>query len=203
MRNGKSESNSSKPRIYVDTNVLQGAISRRNTGDIVFSKTAKEKGWRIFTSIYTLMELLDVAKDRKFLLNSVYERWMDVSTFLRERKTKNLNREELEELAKEINNFFLDNSMIQFINIKEDDWKLVKKIGETSNIHSSDVLHLVTAWVGNCHILVTHDGEFIKDGNRILHEENVNKKLRICDVCEVEKTLKEVMPKRGLVDIYR
>jgi len=74
----------------------------------------------------------------------------------------------------------------------------VKKIGESSNLHSSDVLHLVTAWVGNCHVLVTHDKEFIKEGNRILRDEKVFDNLRICDVNKVEDTILEVTVARAL-----
>lgn len=195
MQKARKESDSCKPRIYVDTNILQGAISRRNTEDILFLKKAKQNGWKILTSIYTLMELLDVAKDRKFLLNSIYERWIDVSTFLSERKTKNLGREDLAELAKEVNNFFIDNEVIQFINIKENDWELVKKIGETSNMHSSDALHLVTAWVGNCQVLTTNDSEFVKEGNRILTEEKASNKLKVCIVQEIGKVLNEIVGK--------
>jgi predicted nucleic acid-binding protein len=193
MQKTRRESDSSKPRLYIDTNVLQGAISRRNTEDLLFLQTAKKENWRIFTSIHTLMELLDVAKDRKFLLNSLYERWMDVSTFLSERKTKNLSKEDLANLAKEVNSFFKDNDMIQFININEKNWELVKKIGETSNMHSSDALHLVTAWVGNCQVLATNDGGFISEGNRILTEEKANKKLRICRVQDIKKGLTEIL----------
>ena len=187
MQKAKRENDSSKPRVYVDTNVLQGAISRRNTEDLFFLRMAKKENWNIFTSIYTLMELLDVAKDRKFLLNSLYEKWIDVSTFLSERKTKNLSQEDLANLTKEVNNFFKDNDVIQFININEENWELVKKIGETSNMHSSDALHLVTAWVGNCQVLATNDSGFVSEGNRILAEEKASDKLRVCKLEDVGK----------------
>jgi predicted nucleic acid-binding protein len=187
MQKAKRENDSSKPRVYVDTNVLQGAISRRNTEDLFFLRMAKKENWNIFTSIYTLMELLDVAKDRKFLLNSLYEKWIDVSTFLSERKTKNLSQEDLANLTKEVNNFFKDNDVIQFININEENWELVKKIGETSNIHSSDALHLVTAWVGNCQVSATNDSGFVSEGNRILAEEKASDKLRVCKLQDAGK----------------
>ena len=153
------------------------------------------------SSIYTLMELLDVAKDRKFLMKSVIEKWVDVRTFLQGRKAKNLSKDDLQDITKRLNNFFLSNKMVEFINIKDADWDLVKKIGESSNLHSSDVVHLVTAWVGNCHVLVTHDEEFIKEGNKILKEEKVYDKLRICDIDNIEETIKELMPRRRLSDI--
>ena len=181
-----------KTRIYVDTNILQGAISRRDTEAIVFLDKAKKKKWELFTSIYTLMELLDVAKDRQFLMRCVYERWTDVSTFMRKRAAKDLSKEDLSNLAEEVNNFLFTNKMIRFINIEETEWELVKKIGETSNLHSSDALHLVTAWAGNCQVLVTHDNEFINEGNRILQQENVYNRLKICDIKKVEATIKEV-----------
>lgn len=196
MQKAKRESDSSKPRVYIDTNVLQGAISRRNTEDLFFLRMAKKENWNIFTSIYTLMELLDVAKDRKFLLNSLYEKWIDVSTFLSERKTKNLSQEDLANLTKEINNFFKDNDVIQFININEENWELVKKIGETSNMHSSDALHLVTAWVGNCQVLATNDSGFVSEGNRILAEEKASDKLRVCKLEDVGK-----LPRRINLDV--
>jgi predicted nucleic acid-binding protein len=185
-------------RVYIDTNILQGAISGRNTQDIIFLDKAKEEKWMVNTSIYTLIELLDIAKDRKFLMKSVIDKWVDVSTFLQGRKAKNLSKDDLQDLAKVVDNYFLRNKMIEFINIKETDWELVKKIGESSNLHSSDVLHLVTAWVGNCHVLVTHDKEFIKEGNRILRDGKVFDNLRICDVNKVEDTILEVTVARAL-----
>jgi len=196
----RRQNETEKTRVYVDTNVLQGTISGRNTRDIVFIDKAKEKGCKVYTSIYTLMELLDIAKDRKFLMKSVIDKWVDVATFLQERKAKNLSKDDLDDLTTKLNNFFLHNKIIEFINIKETDWELVKKIGESSNLHSSDALHLVTAWVGNCHVLVTHDSEFIKEGNRILKEEKVYDKLRICDVNDVEEIIKELMPRVRLTD---
>ena len=190
-----------KTRIYIDTNILQGAISGRNTQDIVFMDKVKKKYLKVYTSIYSLMELLDIAKDRKFLMKSVIDRWVDVSSFLQKRKAKNLSKDDLLDLTLMLNNFFLQNTIIEFINIKETDWKLVKKIGESSNLHSSDALHLVTAWVGNCHVLVTHDNEFAKEGNRILKEEKVYEKLRICDIDHVEETIKELKPRVRLADV--
>lgn len=198
----RKENEGMTARVYVDTNILQGAISGRNTEDILFIKEAKEKGCKVYTSVYTLMELLDVAKDRKFLMKSVIERWVDVATFLQGRKAKNLSKDELQDVAKRLNNFFLSNETIEFINIKDVDWDLVKKIGESSNLHSSDVVHLVTAWVGDCHVLVTHDKEFIKEGNKILKEEKVYDKLRICDVYNITETIKELMPRVRITDIF-
>jgi len=179
-------------KIYIDTCILQGAISRRNEEDTVFMNRVEEKEWKVYTSIHTLMELLDIAKDRSFLMKSVIGKWVDVSTFLQERKTKNLNRNDLDEITEELNNFFINHNFIEFMNINEGVWSDVKEIAENSNLHSSDALHLALAWMWGCHVLVTHDTFLVKEGNELLKEAGQYDTLRICDVDKVEDTLKEV-----------
>jgi len=193
MQEEKKNAESNKVKIYVDTCILQGALSRQNTKDTIFMDKIKEKGWEVYTSIHTLMELLDVAKDRKFLLKKVFDEWGSVKDFLRNRDKKNLNANELEDIRKVINNFFRTNKFITFGNITEDVWRDVKLIAEESNIHSSDILHLALAIMWECDILVTHDTFFISEGNRILKNAEPPVKLKICDVDKVEETLKEVL----------
>lgn len=110
-----------KQRVYVDTNILQGAISGRSTADVVFINDVKKRKCEYFASIYALMELLDVAKDREFLMKCVIEKWLDVATFQKRRKSKDLNKDDLADLATILNNFFLINKLIKFINIKDSD----------------------------------------------------------------------------------
>ncbi|MEM5771200.1 MAG: PIN domain-containing protein [Candidatus Aenigmatarchaeota archaeon] len=168
-----------KMSVYLDTNILQGALSRRNKEDIILFQRLKENNIKCYTSILTLMELLDIAKDRKFLIKLIVDRYVDVNTFLSERRKKSLSIDDLKEISENVNNLFAEYNFIEFINIKEDDWNLVKKIGENSNLHSSDVVHLVTAWVGGCQFLITHDEQFVEEGNKILKQEGVFKKLKV------------------------
>jgi predicted nucleic acid-binding protein len=161
--------------------------------DVVFLNKAKEKGWKIITSIHALMELLDIAKDRRFLMNSVIDNWVDVSTFLRKRREMDLNRNDFDKIGKRIDNFLKNYEFITFMHIEFDVWDMVKEIVENSNIHSSDALHLASAFQWGCHILVTHDKSFIKEGNMLLKEAEVYNKLRVCDVDKVEETLKEFL----------
>ena len=191
----KEKRNSEIPpvKIYLDTCVLQGALSKQNTKDTIFMAKVKEREWSVFTSIHTLMELLDVAKDRKYLLKKVFNEFGAVKDFLRTRGEKNLNSHEFGEISTQINNFFITHKFISFGNISEDVWTDVKSIVENSNIHSSDALHLALATMWECHILVTHDQFFIREGNRILKETKTYDKLRVCDVDKVEATLKEIL----------
>lgn len=197
MPREKRRNESDNAKIYIDTCILQGAISRRNKEDTIFMNKVKEKGWKVYTSIHTLMELLDTAKDRSFLMKSVIKKWVGVSTFLSERKTKNLSSNDLDEIAEELNNFFINHGFIEFMNIDTEVWNDVKDIAEKTNLHSSDVLHLALARMWGCHILVTHDTFFIKEGNRLLKEADEYGVLRICNVNKVEETLKELINEKA------
>lgn len=155
------------------------------------------KGWKVYTSIHTLMELLDVAKDRKFLIKTILDEWGSVNSFLRKRDKKNLNVNELEGISRDINNFLRTHAFITFGNITEDVWNDVKEIVEKSNIHSSDALHLALANMWECNVLVTHDQFFIEEGNRILKEAKTYDQIRICDVDKVESTLTDLRIRKG------
>ena len=193
MPKGKRKSETPKVKIYVDTCILQGALSLRNDVDVVFLNKAKEKGWKIFTSIHALMELLDIAKDRRFLMNSVIDEWVDVNTFLRKRREMDLNKNDFDKIGKRIDKFLKNYEFINFMHIEFDVWDEVKEIVENSNIHSSDALHLALAFHWGCHILVTLDKFFIKEGNMLLKEAGVHNKLRVCNVDKIEETLKEIL----------
>lgn len=188
MQRGKS--NLTEAKIYLDACILQGALGRKNSDDIIFLNRCKENGWKVYTSIHTLMELFDIARERAFLMKLVIKKWVDVSTFLRERRRMNLNRSELNEVADELNNFFITHKNIEFLDITEEVWNDVKRIVENSNSHSSDALHLALALMYQCDVLVTHDDFFIKEGNKLLKESKQYYSLRICDVPEVENALK-------------
>lgn len=181
--------------IYLDTCILQGAISRRNTDDTIFMKNIKNKKWKVYTSIHTLMELYGVAKDRKFLMKSVIDKWVDVSTFLRDRRQMDLNRNDFNDIIENINNFFIQHDFDPFMNLDEEIWTTVKEIVENSNLHSSDALHLASAQLWGCYVLVTHDQFFIKEGNRLLKETETFD-IKICDVPNIEKTISDVMKNR-------
>ena len=186
MQKEKRKGETEKVTIYVDTCVLQGALSRRNDEDVVFVKNLKKMNWKVYTSTHSLMELYEIAKDRKFLFNLVYDRWVDVNTFLRLRSHKNLNADELDKIVKDLANFFTTNDFIEFMDIKTDVWIDIKGIVEKSNLHSSDAMHLALARALGCSVLVTHDKFFIEEGNRLLEEAGIKKQIRVCDTKDVK-----------------
>lgn len=158
-----------KPTLYLDTCIIQNSLRRRNTDDVVFFKRLESLGFKCITSIYTLLELFETAKDRTFLLNEVIKKWIEVNTFLINRRNKNLSVTDLTEISDDINNFFSENHFLEIYNINDDeDWNLVKEMCENTNIHYSDIIHLATAYNSKCTHLITRDKFFIKEGNKTL-----------------------------------
>lgn len=175
----KREKNN-KVCVYLDTNIIRNVFPRKNTQDILFLNYLKDNSILCKTSIFTLLELFETAKDREYLVNQVVKEWVEVNTFLGERQKKNLNEYDLSSVTSQVNNIFLE--YIELCNISLDEhWNLVKKICEESNLHHSDVIHIVTAYVNNCTHIVTKDGFFISEGNKILLNQGVPKtELTIC-----------------------
>ena len=98
----------------------------------------------------------------------------EVNEFLRKRTERDLNYEELDDISEQINSLFLKYHFIEICNISTDtSWDLIKTTCEVSNLHMSDIIHLVTAFVNNCSYLATRDEFFIKEGNRILSDAEV------------------------------
>jgi len=173
-------------KLYIDTCIFQGALSQRSEEDTIFMNKINEKNWEVYTSIHTLMELFDIAKERKFLMKSVIDNWIDTNTFTRGRGKMNLTITDLDDVTNNLNNFFLQHKKITLISLEEVVWDDVKWIVEKSNLHSSDALHLSLAWMYDCDKLVTHDEFFIKEGNKLLSKVKKTGKLKICDVSKVE-----------------
>lgn len=181
--------------VYLDTNIIRNIFPRKNTHDILFLNHLKENSILCKTSIFTLLELFEAAKDREYLVNQVVKEWVEVNTFLGERQKKNLNEYDLSSVSSQVNNIFLEYSNIELCNISlNDHWQLVKQICEESNLHHSDIIHLVTAYVNNCTHIITKDGFFISEGNKILKNQGVPKtELTIClpDIKIISNTIKK------------
>ena len=63
-----------KPVIYLDTCILRNCFAKRNEEDIILLEHIRKNKVDCITSVYTLLELFEISKDRKFLINSARAR---------------------------------------------------------------------------------------------------------------------------------
>jgi len=179
------------PIIYIDTNICRDCIKGRNRETIHLLGIIRDNKWKCFTSIFTAMEFTDTEKDAIFF-NKKIRRGLDINKILRSRYQKDLGKDDLKEAENIVKSFFEEYKFVEFVNLEGKAWDLALKISSTSNLSAPDVVHLVTAWQSGCDIIVTSDEFFIKEGKRILENEGVWNKLKICKPNEVKKILKEL-----------
>lgn len=56
------------PHLYLDTSILIDVFRNRRTASTRLLEEARQKNWRISTSQFAVMELLDVEQDDRFFL---------------------------------------------------------------------------------------------------------------------------------------
>ena len=113
---------------------------------------------------------------------------------LRERNSPKLDINHFKQVDKYIKNAHALLEFVQTSDILDSEgWELALWLSSSSNLWATDVLHLATAWITNCNIIITSDREFIKEATRILKEEDLwDKILRICEPDKVINNLKEM-----------
>lgn len=165
------------PNIYFDTNVLRDCIKHRNDQTIHVVETARDKNWLCHSSIFSIMELLDVRKDEIFVLKRLQD-GSEINQVLRERFDKNLTKEDFKQINDEIENFFKTHKFVKFMPLTDDGWNLAAEISSTSSISAADALHLATALKTGCDLLVTSDEVFIKNARKLISSNKL--KLQVC-----------------------
>jgi len=182
-----------KPSIYIDTNICRDFIrGERGIEAIQALGIIRDRGYSCFTSIFTVMELIDTEKDSVFFIKKLRRGW-DFNKMTRARYQKDLTETDLEEAGDAAVRFFNQNSFIKFKNLVADDqWNTALTLGSSSNLFASDIIHLVTAWYCKCSVLLTNDEFFIREGNAILKTSGISDKLRICKPHDLSNTLKDM-----------
>jgi len=61
------------PFIYIDSSIVINIIHGNHSPSIHLIETIKEKKWECATSSFTLMEVLDVQKDNRFISEKLEE----------------------------------------------------------------------------------------------------------------------------------
>ncbi len=154
------------PHLYLDTNVIADVIQNRKQSSISLIERIIADGWTCSTSRFTILELLDIEQEEKFIEKRIAEghRLSRIRDFLGQRRQKRhgLTERELIEVYKNLHNEMKSKcSCVNFEHpINEDVWDKADDFCSTTNIGATDAIHLASAIVLKCDILVTHDQDF-------------------------------------------
>jgi predicted nucleic acid-binding protein len=155
-----------KPHLYLDTNVIFDVIENRwKPSTALIDRIITEK-WECSTSRFTILELLDVKQEEKFIENRLSEghRLSRVRDFLGQRRQNNLGltERELVEVYKKLHTELKDKcGCVNFEHpINKKVWDLADDFCSVTNVGSTDVIHLASAITLKCDILITRDQDF-------------------------------------------
>jgi len=154
--------------LYLDKEVILGAIEDRAPASVHLMEEIKNRGWRGSTSILTVTRLLDSEQKNRFIqhrmdegmtIDEAYER---TGLGLREDHGRRgselaLGRPELLEIYDEITQGLKKYPFVHFVCPLPELWDDAEEYVATTNVGTVDSIHLATAVGLGCHVLVTTD----------------------------------------------
>jgi predicted nucleic acid-binding protein len=150
--------------LYLDTNIIADVIQKRWPPSIALIERIKTGKWLCSTSRFTILELLDIEQEEKFIENKLTEghRLSRIRDILGQRRQPKhgLTQSELIGIHKQLHNELKAKcGCVDFEHpINELVWDKADDFCSTTNIGSTDVIHL--AIILKCDILVTRDQDF-------------------------------------------
>jgi len=151
------------PHIYLDTPILIDVLRNRRTASLRLLEESRQKGWRISTSQFAVMELLDVEQDDRFFVLEV-TKGRPVASVLRERYKRKLPETERKATEKKVKDFLdVRYPFIQYFQLTEEGFNRAIGLCASTNISAPDCLHLATALEARCDVLVTTDDLFLEE----------------------------------------
>lgn len=151
------------PHIYLDTPILIDVLRNRRTASTRLMEEARQKSWRVSTSQFAVMELLDVEQDDRFFILEV-TKGRTVASVLRERYKRNLDESERKGIENTVKDFLnIRYPFIQYFHLTADGFNRASGLCIKTNLSAPDCLHLTTALEASCDILVTTDDHFLEE----------------------------------------
>ena len=180
---GTDKSNSKKkPSIYIDTCVARDVTEHRRGSDasIELIGRIKREKWTCKLSVFGFMELVDIEQERIFVEERYFVQKKTLDEVYSGRRNRDLGRKELETSFKYIEQFRDVYPFIELVGLTDEGWSLAIVVASECNLDASDVIHLASAWQGDCDVVVTNDTFFIKEAKRYLKKEGVWEVFKVC-----------------------
>ncbi len=170
------------PSIYIDTCIARDILNHRpgsrESSDLI--NNIRNKGWQCKMSVFGLMELVDVEQERLFVESRYFVDKKSLDEVYSARRKRDLSKEALKKSFDYVETFKEAHPFIEIVGLDDKGWSLAIVVATDSNLHASDVIHLVSAWMEDCHVVVTKDAFFIKEATRYLKEIDIWEALKIC-----------------------
>lgn len=154
-----------EPYLYLDTNVILDFLHNRYQPSMELLRRIRERHWKCSTSSFALLEMYDAEQLDKFIetLRLKGYSWSQIMsrTVARRSKKLGLTDRQLQSLAFELrDSISLIGDCIEFMYPHKGLWDEAEIYCIYTNIGARDAIHLATALIVGCNILVTRDKDF-------------------------------------------
>jgi len=195
--NSTSTKGTKKPSIYIDTCIARDVTERRSDASVELLAHIKREKWSCIMSVLGLMELVDIEKESMFVKKRFFFEKQELDRIISSRRNRDLVQSDFAEGSKYIEQFLSNYSFVQLVGLDDENWSSAIVVAAYSNLHASDVIHLVSAQQSDCDIVVTNDSFFITEATKYLKNEGIWNKLRVCKPEDCYSVLAEM----GYTDI--
>lgn len=156
------------PSFYLDTNVIRNLMkTRRGSPDsVALFDLLKERRWPCVTSHFTYMELFDIEQEASYF-RAKLDQGLEVDDIWRSRRSRDLHQGALRKIELGIDELIQGKlGIIERLYLDEAGWNHARDLASTSNVTASDCLHLATALIATCDVLVTSDSHLSRNAKR-------------------------------------
>lgn len=179
------------PVLYLDTNVMIDIHKNRNVSSAMLIKMIDDKKWNCFTSAFAFMEMIDIEQEDEFVRFS-RGKGTDYSKICRERYSRTMPLSNLQDAETKFKNFFEKYPFIRLVSMNSEGWDLALHITSSSSIFAPDAIHLATAWMSDCDLLITNDAHFVKESAKMLTQEGASDCFIVCNADDAVKKMNDV-----------
>ena len=178
---------------YIDTNIALDYATRRNLETAFVLQKIKEKGWHCVSSTFLSMEMADYNKDTLFIRRAL-DKKLEPRKILRDISgKKNLTKSDFGTISDWFEDFKKEYKKLAMYDFIQDNlgWKLAQKISFETELTAPDVIHLTSAIIGSvlgyCNVLITNDGLFEREANKVIEKLKRKRQIRVMSVAEVKR----------------
>ena len=157
------------PYIYIDTNVILDIAIKRNNKSAELLDASRERGLRICTSHFSMMEALGVRQEHLYIMNEL-QRGERVDKILRNRGQRNLSHADLVTVYNELIYSFYERykDTLDYWFLTQRGWENATLIMTKINISAMDAIHVATAVEAGCDRFVSSDTALIKNAKPLI-----------------------------------
>lgn len=179
-----------QPVFYLDTNIMVDVLKERNVSSIKLVQIINKNRWKCVTSAFAFMEMVDTIQDYAYA-KARYQAKDDYVQICRGRHCRTMPLSDLQSIEFIFHDFYQQYPFICPVSLDATGWDLALHITSSTNIFAPDAIHLATAWMCRCDLLISNDSPFVSESKKLLGHENVSD-FAVCPADMAEKTMREM-----------